>query len=413
MPVDNPGGTAWLLLSTALVLAMTPAVVTFYAGRMRARHSVSMMMYGIAAVIAISLTWVFVGFSLAFGADAGGGFVGNLDHAGLANLAESSVALIADVPPVAFALFHVAAAIFAGGLIVGVGAERMKFGAMLAFLALWSVLVAPVVTNWTMAPEGWLAQWGVLDFAGGAVIGVGAGASALALSLVLGPRRAGAREPIRAHNLPLSLGGCALLWCCWMGLTAGAALTAGGVAASAALATHVAGVGGVAGWLMIEKRLVNTASASGAARGAIAGLIAVTPAAGYLDPFASLLLGFVAGAAAFLAVRLIARLRIDDALDVVALLLVGGALGMVFIGLFARLIEGEDTVGVGLMNGGEPALLGKQVVAVLAVAAFSFVASWLIAMVLRAVMGLRVTPEAEEEGVDLHQHGESAYDERH
>lgn len=412
MPVDDPGDTAWLLLCTVLVLLMTPAVALFYAGRVRARHTLSMIMYGLAAIIAISITWVFVGFSLAFGVDAGGGFVGNLDHAGLANLAESSMAVAVDAPPIGFALFHVASAIFAGGLIVGVAAARMKFGAMLAFLGLWSALVAPVVTHWTMAPDGWLAKWGALDFAGGGVIGVGAGASALALSLALGPRRQGAYERLRPHNLPISLGGCALLWCAWIGLSAGAAFSAGGVAASAALATHVAGVGGMAGWLMIEKRLVNKASASGAARGAIAGLIAITPAAAYLDPFASLLLGFVAGGAAFLAVRLLVRLRIDDALDVSALLLVGGALGMVFIGLFARLIEDEGTVGIGLMNGAGAALLGKQALAVLTIAGFSFVASWLIAMVLRAVMGLRVTPEAEEEGVDLHQHGESAYGER-
>ncbi len=412
MAVDHQGESAWLLLSTVLVFLMTPALVLFYAGRLRARHTLSMVMYGLAAVIAVSITWVFVGFSLAFGADAGVGLVGNLDHAGLATIAESS-AVVADVPPIAFALFHIAVAIFGGAIIVGAAAERMKFGAMLAFLALWSATVAPVVVHWTLAPDGWLAAWGGLDFAGGALVGPCAGASALALSLALGPRRDRAQGHVRPHNLPVALIGFSLLWCCWVGLNAGAALSANGVAASAALATHVAGVGGMAGWLMIEKRLVNKASASGAARGAIAGLVAITPAAGFLDPFASLLLGFVAGGATFLVVRLMARARVDDALDVLSLHLVGGALGMMFIGLFARLIDGDETLGVGLMNGGGGALLGKQAVAVLAVGAFSFIASWLIAMVLRAVIGLRVTPEAEEEGLDLHQHGESAYDGRH
>jgi len=215
-----------------------------------------------------------------------------------------------------------------------------------------------------------------------------------------------------SRNIPIALTGFGLLWCCWVGLNAGAALSAGRVAASAALATHLAGVGGMAGWLMIEKRLTNVITASGAARGGVTGLVAVTAGAGFLDPFASLLLGFVAGAAVFLAVRLMARVRVDDALDVSVVHLVGGALGMVFIGLFARLIESDHTVGIGLLNGGGAALLGKQMVAVLAVAAFAFIASWLIAMVLRAAMGLRVTPEAEEQGLDHHQQGESADDAR-
>lgn len=412
MPVDDPGDTAWLLLCAVLVLLMASATVMVYAGRVRARHALSMVMYGLAAVISISVTWVFVGFSLAFGADAGGGFVGNLDNAGLASIAESGVASAVDVPPIAFALFQVAVAVFAGALLVGAGAERMKFGSMLAFLGLWSALVVPVVTHWTMTPGGWLAEWGVLDFAGGTVIGTAVGASALALSLALGPRRHATPQRLPPRNLPIALTGFGLLWCCWVGLNAGAALSAGRVAASAALATHLAGVGGMAGWLMIEKRLTNVITASGAARGGVTGLVAVTAGAGFLDPFASLLLGFVAGAAVFLAVRLMARVRVDDALDVSVVHLVGGALGMVFIGLFARLIESDHTVGIGVLNGGGAALLGKQMVAVLAVAAFAFIASWLIAMVLRAAMGLRVTPEAEEQGLDHHQQGESADDAR-
>jgi Amt family ammonium transporter len=245
------------------------------------------------------------------------------------------------------------------------------------------------------------------------VVGVSAGASALALVLVLGPRRKWPESALRPHSLPLTLLGAALLWVGWFGLTAGSALSADGVAASAVLATHLAAVGGVAGWLLLEKRLNTRATARGAVSGAIAGLVAITPAAGFLDPFASLLLGFVVGGAAFLAIRIKFRFKFDDALDVVAVHYVSGVVGMLFLGLFARLIVADSTQGVGLLMSGGAAQLGKQAVAVLAVSAFAFAASWIIAMALRAIMGLRVTPEGEEQGLDFHQHGETAYDIRH
>lgn len=409
-PTYDTGDTAWMIVCTALAILMMPGLAIFYAGMVRAKHSLGMIMYTLSAILAVSITWIFVGFTIAFGPDTGAGLLGNLDHAGLSGLAESPLFSQLSFPPIAFAMFQMMFAILAAALITGAAADRMKFGSMLAFLALWSIGVYPVIAHWAWGQGGWMADWGVLDFAGGTVVGISAGASALALVLVLGPRRDWPKTPMPPHNLPLTILGAGLLWFGWIGLNTGSALAANGIAASAALATHLSGVGGIAGWLLLEKRLTGKPTALGAAKGAVAGLVAIMPAAGYLDPFASLLLGFVAGGAAYLATKMKFRLRADDALDVVAVQYVGGVVGMLFLGLFARLIAGRGTEGVGLVYSGDAAQLGKQAVAVVAVSVFAFVASWIIAMALRAVMGLRVTPEGEEEGIDLHQHGESAYE---
>ncbi len=413
MPVYDTGDTAWMIVCTALVLLMTPGLAVFYAGMVRSKNALGMIMYNLSAIVAVSITWVLVGFSLAFGPDAFNGLVGNLDHAGLAGLTESALLSTLDFPPIAFAMFQMMFAVFTGALITGAAADRMKFGAMLAFLTIWSIAVYPVIAHWAWGPGGWMAEWGVLDFAGGTVVQICAGTSALALVLALGPRREWPQTSMPPHNLPLTLLGAGLLWFGWIGFNAGSALSANGVAASAALATHLSGVGGIAGWLLLEKRLKGKPTALGAATGAIAGLVAITPAAGYLDPFASLLLGFIAGGTAYLALRVKFRFKFDDSLDVVAVHYVGGVVGMLFLGFFARLIVGNGTQGVGLLMGGDAVQLGKQLVAVLVATLFAFVASWIIAMALRAITGLRVTPEGEEQGLDFHQHGETAYEIRH
>lgn len=413
MPVYDTGDTAWMILCTALVLLMTPGLAIFYAGMVRSKHSLGMIMYNLSAIVAVSITWVLVGFSLAFGTDGFHGLIGNLDHAGLEGLTSSALLSELSFPPIAFAMFQMMFAVLTGALITGAAADRMKFGAMLAFLTLWSIAVYPLIAHWAWGPGGWMGEWGVLDFAGGTVVEISAGASALALVLVLGPRREWPVTPMPPHNLPLTLLGAGLLWFGWIGFNAGSALSANGVAASAALATHIAAVGGISGWLLLEKRLQGKPTALGAASGAVAGLVAITPAAGFLDPFASLLLGFVAGGAAYLALRIKFRFKFDDSLDVVAVHYVGGVVGMLFLGFFARLIVGTGTEGVGLLMGGDAVLLGKQAVAVIAASLFAFIASWIIAMSLRAIMGLRVTPEGEEEGIDYHQHGETAYEIRH
>jgi Amt family ammonium transporter len=306
-------------------------------------------------------------------------------------------------------MFHLSVALVASVVVTVVAVERVKFGALLSFMLIWSVVVYPTAAHWVLGQDGWLANWGVLDFGSGTLIGVTSAASALALTLVMGRRRGiNDARPV-PHNLPLALGGAGLAWVGWIGVTAGSAFEAGGVAASAALATHVAAVGGLAGAILIEKRVSGVVTASGAAWGGLSGLAAITPAAGYLDPFASILLGFVAGVATSLIMSLRRKIVIDDPLGSVRVFGLASVLGMVFVGLFGRLIVGTDTEPVGALLGGSPALLGKQVVAVVAIAAFAFVASWIIAAALRAAMGLRVTPEAEDTSIDRHQHGESAY----
>ncbi len=420
-PTYDTGDTAWMIVSTALVLLMIPGLAIFYAGMVRAKHALGMIMYTMSAMVAISVTWVLVGFTLAFGPDTGSGLIGNLHHAGLEGLANSPVFSQLTFPPIAFAMFQMMFAIVTGALITGAAADRMKFGAMLAFLTVWSIAVYPVIAHWAWGQGGWMAKWGVLDFAGGTVVEISAlhlAAGqvllvALALALVLGPRREWPKTPMLPHNLPLTILGAGLLWFGWIGFNAGSALAANGVAASAALATHLSGVGGIAGWLLFDKRLTGKPTALGAASGAVAGLVAITPAAAYLDPFASLLLGFIAGGAAYFAIKLKFRFKYDDSLDVVAVHYVGGVVGMLFLGFFARLIVGSGTKAVGLVNAGDAALLGKQAVAVVAASAFAFIASWIIAMALRAIMGLRVTPEGEEQGIDFHQHGEASYEIRH
>jgi Amt family ammonium transporter len=375
----------------------------------RSRNALNVIMLVAASSGAMTVAWVLVGFSLAYGPDSWSGLLGSLDHAGLVGIANSAEFSQLSIPPIGLAMFHLSVALVASVVVTVVAVERVKFGALLSFMLIWSVVVYPTAAHWVLGQDGWLANWGVLDFGSGTLIGVTSAASALALTLVMGRRRGiNDARPV-PHNLPLALGGAGLAWVGWIGVTAGSAFEAGGVAASAALATHVAAVGGLAGAILIEKRVSGVVTASGAAWGGLSGLAAITPAAGYLDPFASILLGFVAGVATSLIMSLRRKIVIDDPLGSVRVFGLASVLGMVFVGLFGRLIVGTDTEPVGALLGGSPALLGKQVVAVVAIAAFAFVASWIIAAALRAAMGLRVTPEAEDTSIDRHQHGESAY----
>lgn len=409
MDMYDSGDSAWVFACTALVLLLVVGLALFGAGMVRARNALNLILLVAASVGAMTVAWVLVGFSLAYGPDSWSGLVGSLDHAGLVGIAESVEFSQLSIPPIGLALFHLTVAVVASVVVTLVAVERVKFSALLVFMLIWSVTVYPTTAHWVLGQDGWLANWGVLDFGSGTLIGVTSAASALALTLVLGRRRGiNDARPV-PHNLPLALGGAGLAWVGWIGVTAGSALEAGGVAASAALATHVAAVGGLAGAVLIEKRVSGLVTASGAAWGGLAGLAAITPAAGYLNPFASMLLGFLAGVATILVMGSRRRITVDDPLGSVRVFGLASVLGMVFVGLFGRLIVGADTQPVGALLGGGPALLGKQVVAVLAIAAFAFLASWIIAASLRAVMGLRVTPEAEDTSIDRHQHGENAY----
>ena len=407
--VDS-GDTAWIIVCTALVLLMTPGLAFFYAGMVRSKHALGMIMQSFVTIAIVSVTWVLVGYSLAFDHDAGGGLVGGLHLAGLTHAEVAVPGMDLTIPPLAFVTFQLMFAILTAALISGASADRMRFGAFVTFITIWSVVVYAPLAHWAWSPEGWLHKAGLLDFAGGTVVEICSGASALALALVIGPRRGWPREMMAPHNLPLALIGAGLLWFGWIGFNAGSALSAGYLAANAALATQLSGVGGMIGWLVLEKRLTTKATTLGAASGAVAGLVAITPAAGFLSPLPALLLGVTAGAVSLFAIRLKFRFKYDDSLDVVAVHYVGGVIGTLFVGLFAAAAVNPAVKHQGLLLGGGLTQLGRQGVGVLAATAFAFTATYAIAWVLRATIGLRVTRDEEAEGLDSSQHAEAAYE---
>lgn len=407
----DSGDTAWVLACTALVLLMTPGLALFYAGMVRAKHVLGMIMQNYIAIGVVSVTWVVVGYSLAFGNDAFGGLVGDFGLAGLHDAAKAVPGFGGlTIPPIAFMAFQLMFAVITMALLSGAVADRMRFGAFVTLGAFWSVLVYAPLAHWSFSPGGWLAKLGLLDFAGGTVVEICSGASSLALVLVVGARRGWPREVMAPHNLPLTLLGAGLLWFGWLGFNAGSALKADGLAAQAAVSTHLAGVGGMLGWLLLEKKLTGKATTLGAASGAVAGLVAVTPAAGFVDSLPALLLGAIAGTVCLLAVRMKFRLGYDDSLDVVGVHFVGGVIGTLFIGLFASKAVNAVVADEGLLLGGGVTQLGRQALGVLAAAAWSFGVTYVLARTLQAIRGLRVDPEHEVEGLDSSQHAETAYE---
>jgi Amt family ammonium transporter len=402
----DPGDTAWVLTSAALVLFMTPGLAFFYGGMVRAKHVLAMLMQNFFAMGIVTVLWVAFGYSLAFGAAGNGGLIGNLDFIGLKDMAGE---VSGTVPAMAFSAFQLTFAVITPALITGAIADRLRWPAWVGFITLWSVLVYLPVAHWVFA-GGWLADRGALDFAGGTVVHVNAGAGALALIFLLGKRRGWPNTAMPPHSLPLTLLGTGILWFGWFGFNAGSALAANGVAAQAFMNTFVAAAAAMLGWLVVERAKSGHATTLGAASGAVAGLVAVTPCAGFVNAMGAVTIGFLAGAICFLAIALKFRFGYDDALDVIAVHLVGGALGSVLLGLFAD--AGVNDAGKdGLFLGGGWSLLGEQVLAVVAVFAFSFVVSLGIGLALKALLpnGIRVSEEDEERGLDLTQHSETGY----
>ncbi|MEJ2579515.1 MAG: ammonium transporter [Kineosporiaceae bacterium] len=408
--VDS-GDTTWVLVSTALVLLMTPGLALFYAGMVRSKNALGMIMQNFVAIGVVTVTWALVGYSLAFDSDAGGGLVGGLHLAGLTDAAQEVPGLPdLTIPPMAFMVFQLMFAVITAALIAGGSADRMRFGGFVTFITVWSVIVYAPLAHWTFSPGGWLNRFGVLDLAGGTVVEICSGASALALVLVVGRRRGWPKEIMAPHNLPLTMLGAGLLWFGWLGFNAGSVLSAGPLAAQAVVNTHFAGVGGMLGWLLLEKRLIGHATTLGAVSGAVAGLVAATPAAGFIDSLPALLLGVIAGMVGLLAVRAKFRLGYDDSLDVLGVHFIGGVIGTLFIGFFASQAVNAAISDEGLLLGGGLTQLGRQAVGVLAAGVWSFVVSYLIAWVLNKVRPLRVSPEDELTGLDFTQHAETAYD---
>jgi Amt family ammonium transporter len=416
MPFDlskiDTGNTAWVLASAALVLLMTPGLAFFYGGMVRVKNVLGMLMQNYVAIGIVSVLWVLVGYSLAFGKSGLGGFSGDLHQFGLAHMGEQVAGyqgpLAQTIPPLVFVAFQLMFAVITPALITGATADRLKFGAYCVFIAVWLVLVYAPIAHWVFSPEGWLFQKGAEDFAGGTVVHANAGAAGLAVAIVLGKRLGWKKDPMRPHNLPFTLLGAGLLWFGWFGFNAGSALGANNLAGYAFVSTNTATAAAMLGWILVEKLRDGKPTTLGAASGAVAGLVAITPAAGFVSPVGSIFLGFIAGALCSLAVLLKYKLGYDDALDVVGVHLVGGVAGALLIGFF-----GTKATGIGLNGifyGGGGHLLKLQAEAVGAAVGYSFVATLVIAKVIDLVMGLRITPDEEREGMDLVLHGETAYE---
>ena len=406
MPEIDTGDTAWVLISSALVLFMTPGLALFYGGMVRSKNVLAMLMQNFFAMGIVTIFWVLFGYSLAFGDLGNAGWIGNFDFVGLKDLTNG---VTGTIPTLAFVAFQLTFAVITPALITGAIADRMRWVAWVGFIAAWSVLVYLPVAHWVFA-GGWLADRGALDFAGGTVVHVNAGAAALALTILLGKRKGWPRDPMPPHSLPLTLLGTGILWFGWFGFNAGSALSANGVAAQAFLNTFVAAAAGMIGWLIVERMKSGHATTLGAASGAVAGLVAITPCAGFVGGLAPVIIGLVTGAVCFLAIQLKFKFGYDDSLDVVAVHLVGGILGSIAVGLFADDAVNEVATD-GLFLGGGGDLLVEQIIAVAAVFIFSFVVSYLIGLLLKAVLpgGIRVTEAEEDTGLDLTQHSETGY----
>jgi Amt family ammonium transporter len=411
----DSGNTAWVLVSAALVLFMTPGLAFFYGGMVRSKNVLGMLMQNVFCMGLVSVLWALVVFSLTFGKDIGGGFLGGFDFAGMKDMANAATTLpgyVGDfalsVPVLAFAAFQLMFAIITPALITGAVADRMKFAAWATFVGLWLVLVYAPVAHWVFSPNGWLFKRGALDFAGGTVVHINAGVAALALVMVIGKRRGWPGEAMAPHSLPFTLLGTGILWFGWFGFNAGSALAANGLAAQALINTHMAAAAAMLGWLVVERLKGGHATTLGAASGAVAGLVAITPCAGFVGVLPAIVIGLLAGGICFSAIQLKFRFGYDDALDVVGVHLVGGILGSLLLGVFADL--GINALGAdGLLAGGGFSLLGKQLLAVGATLVWSFVVTYILAKVIDATIGLRVAHDEEAEGLDVTQHAEAAY----
>jgi Amt family ammonium transporter len=403
----NQADTVWLLISSALVMLMTPGVALFYGGMVRRKNLLSTMMMSFACLGLIGLLWVLYGYSLAFGADRSG-IIGGFNFLGLMNVGQDPSAVYATtVPHLAFMVFQAMFAIITVALITGAVVERVKFSALLVFSALWLTIVYTPVAHWVWGSGGWLARLGVLDFAGGAVVHINAGVSALALVLLLGKRRGFPKDSMEPNNIPLVVLGAGLLWFGWFGFNAGSALTAGGLAASAFVATNTAAAAAAFTWMLLNWRQ-RRPTILGMVTGAVAGLATVTPAAGYITPLAAIPIGIIAATVCYFAMLFFKnRLGFDDSLDVFAVHGVGGILGMLFVGVFASLAvnpAGAD----GLISGSGIQLV-RQAFGLAVVGAYAFVATLVLGKLVALTIGLRVGQSEETVGLDLSQHGERAY----
>ncbi len=404
----NAADTAWMLVSTAMVMLMTPGVALFYGGMVRSKNVLSTIMMSFMSLGVIGILWALYGYSLAFGSDFGG-VIGGLDYIGLRNVGQSPSSIYATtVPHLVFMIYQMMFAVITVALISGAVVERIKFGAILVFSVLWFTLVYCPVAHWVWG-GGWLAKLGVLDFAGGLVVHITAGVSAFAMAVLLGPRKGlSDGSSMSAHNVPLVVIGAGLLWFGWFGFNGGSALTSGGLAASAFVTTNMAAAAGAFTWMMLSWYF-RRPTVTGIVTGAVAGLGAVTPASGYITPMMGIVVGVVAAIIAYFCILFRTRRKIDESLDVWAVHGMGGTWGTLAGGLFAAL-----TVNAAGSNGlfyGNGLFFLKQLLAVVVIWAFAFGMTWAIGKLVDLIMGLRVNATEESVGLDISQHGESAYGE--
>ncbi|HFC96966.1 MAG TPA: ammonium transporter [Thermosulfurimonas dismutans] len=395
----------WMLVATALVMLMTPGLALFYGGLVRAKNVLSISLQVFICLGLVSLLWFLYGYSLAFGPDHAS-LIGDLSYRFFRGVGIAPGPAAPTIPHLLFAAFQLMFAVITPALITGAFAERMRFSAYLIFVALWFTLVYAPLCHWVWG-GGWLAKLGALDFAGGTVIHIASGASALAAALVIGPRIGYRREPIHPHNLPLTLLGAGLLWFGWFGFNAGSALAADGVAVQAFMNTHMAAGLAALSWMFAEWIFQGAPTTLGAASGAVAGLVAITPAAGFVPLWAAVLIGALAGVICYGAVLFKGKLGYDDALDVVGVHGVGGFWGALATGLFAS--KAVNAAGADGLFYGNVHQFWVQLIGASAGALFCFVLSWVLFRVVDAVIGLRVEREDEIQGLDLTQHRETGY----
>ncbi|WP_298036269.1 ammonium transporter [uncultured Desulfuromonas sp.] len=394
----DSGDTAWVIVSSALVLLMLPGLALFYAGMVRSKNVLSTSMHTFAAMAIIGVQWVVIGYSLAFGGE--GKFIGGLANVMLAGITPES--LSGTIPTYVFVMFQGMFAIITAALISGAVAERMKFSTYCVFILLWSTLVYDPLAHWVWGDGGWLASHGDLDFAGGTVVHLSSGITALVAALMLGKRRGYPVERMFPHNLPMTLLGAGLLWFGWFGFNAGSALASDGNAALAFTTTQTAAAAGALSWMLIEWIRVGKPSALGVASGIVAGLVVITPAAGFVTPGAALIMGLLAGLVCYSGVMLKHKLGYDDSLDAFGVHGVGGAFGAIATGVFA-------SVGATGLIAGNPMQVWIQFVGVLAAGAYAVVVTYVLLRILKATMGLRVEQEDEIIGLDQTAHSETGY----
>ena len=405
----DKGDTAWILTSAALVLMMTiPGLFLFYGGLVRRKNVLGTIMHSFIIVGVISIQWALWGYTLAFGVDVGG-IIGDLSWLGLKGVgSEPNPDYSATVPHAAFMVFQMMFAVITPALITGAFAERIKFSSFLVFIILWATVVYDPLAHWVWGVNGWMREMGALDFAGGTVVHISSGASALVAAMMCGKRIGYGQEAMPPHNLPFSVIGAGLLWVGWFGFNAGSALAADGLATSAFVATHLAASAAALAWLAMDWILRDKPTVLGAATGAVAGLVAITPAAGFVGPMSAILIGMVGGILCSMACSLKPKLGYDDSLDVVGVHGVGGTWGALATGLFA-----SKAINAGGNDGlffGNPGQLWVQLVSVIATLALAMIGTFILLTIVKALMGLRIADDEERIGLDLSQHNERAYE---